>query len=233
VTLAVEGLTMRFGTTAALAHVEFIVSPGERVGLIGPNGAGKTTLLDVIGGLVVPQAGRVRLSGRVLGGLAPDRVAREGIARTFQTPRLFGQMTVAANVRAGRALDPGPWLALVRLADRRDELAATLTPGEARRVELARAVASGPRVLLLDEPCGGLTVAETGTMATLIRGAATPDRITILVEQKLDVVTEVCERVLVLHHGEKIFDGPSGAFRLDPRVHEAYWGGSDRARVRW
>jgi ABC-type branched-subunit amino acid transport system ATPase component len=231
VTLAVEGLTVWFGTTAALVHVEFTVSPGERLGLVGPNGAGKTTLLDVIGGLVAPRAGRVRLGGRVLGGLAPDRVAREGVARTFQTPRLFRQMTVAANVRAGRALDPGPWLALAGLADRRDELAATLTPGEARRVELARALASDPRVLLLDEPCGGLTVAETDAMAALIRRAATPGRITILVEHKLDVIAQVCERVAVLHHGEKIFDGPASAFRLDPRVHEAYLGGSDGARV--
>jgi ABC-type branched-subunit amino acid transport system ATPase component len=231
VTLAVEGVTVWFGTTAALAGVELVIAPGERVGLVGPNGAGKTTLLDVIGGLVAPRAGRVRLGARGLGGLAPDRVAREGIARTFQTPRLFGQLTVAANVRAGRALDPLPWLVLAGLADRQDDLAATLTPGEARRVELARALASEPRVLLLDEPCGGLTPAETDTMAALIGRAATPDRITVLVEHKLDVVAQVCARVVVLHHGEKIFDGPSSAFRLDPRVHEAYWGGSAGARA--
>lgn len=230
-TLAIEEVSVWYGTTAALAAVELVVSSGERVGVVGPNGAGKTTLLDVIGGLVTPVAGLVRLSGCTLTGLAPDRVARTGVARTFQTPRLFSRMTVAANVRAGRSLDPGPWLALAGLLDRADELAGTLTPGDARRLELARALAGRPRVLLLDEPCGGLTAAETDAMASLIAAGATPDRITMLVEHKLDVVARVCERVIVLHLGRKIFDGVASAFRLDPQVQAAYWGYPPEARA--
>jgi branched-chain amino acid transport system ATP-binding protein len=230
VTLAVEGVSVWFGTTAALATVELVIPLGGRVGLVGPNGAGKTTLLDVISGLVAPRAGRVRLSDRMLTGLPPERVARTGVARTFQTPRLFARMTLAANVRAGRALDPAPWLALVGLAERAEELAETLTPGDARRVEFARALAGDPRVLLLDEPCGSLTAAETDAMTDLIAAGSTPDRIIMLVEHKLDVVARVCERVAVLHLGEKIFDGSSGAFRLDPRVQAAYWGGPTGAR---
>jgi ABC-type branched-subunit amino acid transport system ATPase component len=224
VTLAVEAVSVRFGTTAALAGVDLHASAGECVGVVGPNGAGKTTLLDVVSGLVAPGRGRVRLGAGVVTGLPPDRVARAGVARTFQAPRLFGRMTVAANVRAGRPLDPRPWLALVGLLDRQDDLAGALVPGDARRVELARALASDPRVLLLDEPCGGLTPAETEAMAGLIQGAATPRRILVLVEHKLDVVARLCQRVVVLDRGEKIFDGPAGAFRGEARVQEAYWG---------
>jgi branched-chain amino acid transport system ATP-binding protein len=133
-------------------------------------------------------------------------------------------MTVAENVRAGRRLEAEPWLDLVGLMPRRGELAAALAPGEARRLELARALVGAPRVLLLDEPCGGLTPAETDAMVALIERAAGPGCMVIVVEHKLGVISRLCRRVAVLHLGEKIFDGPAGALRADRRVLEAYLG---------
>jgi ABC-type branched-subunit amino acid transport system ATPase component len=135
-------------------------------------------------------------------------------------------MTVAQNVSAGRPLDAQPWLALVGLLPRRGDLAAALTPGEARRLELARALAGRPRVLLLDEPCGGLSAAETEDIAALLEGAVTPATIMVVVEHKLRVISRLCARVAVLHLGEKIFDGPPAALRADRRVLEAYLGKS-------
>jgi branched-chain amino acid transport system ATP-binding protein len=228
VSLAVEDLSVRFARAVVLRGVSLTAAIGERVGLVGPNGAGKTTLLDAVGGFVTPATGSVRLDGRRLTGLAPDVVARAGVARAFQTPRVFARLTVEANVRAGRALDPRPWLAFVGLDARRRDLAGALTPGEARRLELARALAGDPRLLLLDEPFGGLTSAETEAMAALVeRGSA--GRTTLLVEHKLGVVTRLCTRVVVLHLGAKIFDGPAGGLRGDPGVLTAYLGGQPAA----
>jgi branched-chain amino acid transport system ATP-binding protein len=224
VTLGVEEVSVRFAGLTALSRVSLTIRPGERVGLVGPNGAGKTTLLDVISGLTPPSAGSVRLDGARLTGLPPEAVARAGIGRTFQSPRLFTRLTLEENVRAGRALDPRPWLERVGLWPRRGELAAALTPGDARRLELARALAGAPRVLLLDEPLGGLTPQETAALVAWLDRAIPPDRIAILVEHKLDVVARLCPRVAVLHLGEKIFDGPAAALRSDPRVIEAYLG---------
>ncbi len=223
-TLAVEGVSVRFDGTEALRGVSLAAAPGERLGLVGPNGAGKTTLLDAVSGLLRPVAGAVRLGETRLTGLGADAVARAGVGRAFQSPRLFTRMTVEENVRAGRVLDARPWLALVGLEARRAELAGALTPGEGRRLELARALAGEPRVLLLDEPFGGLTPAETEAMAALVLRAGAPGRITLLVEHKLAVVTRLCPRVVVLHLGEKIFDGPAASLRGDPRVVEAYLG---------
>jgi branched-chain amino acid transport system ATP-binding protein len=224
VTLAVEDLSVRFGRTAALDGVTFTVAPGERVGLVGPNGAGKTTLLDAISGFVRPARGAVRLAEGRLTGLAPDAVARAGVGRAFQSARLFTRLTVEANVRAGRALDPRPWLALVGLEARRHDLASALTPGEGRRLELARALAGQPRLLLLDEPFGGLDHAETDAMTVLLERAAAPGCITVLVEHKLGLVTRLCRRVVALHLGGMIFDGPAAGLRSDPRVLQAYLG---------
>ncbi len=222
--LSVEGVSVRFDGVWALSSVSLAAAPSERLGLVGPNGAGKTTLLNVITGLLRPGAGTIRLDGRPLTGLTPDAVARHGVARTFQSPRLFTRMTVEENVRAGRPLDEGPWLSLVGLEARRGDLAAALTPGEARRLELARALVGEPRVLLLDEPCGGLNPAETEAMAALLERAAAPGSIMIVVEHKLTVISRLCERVAVLHLGEKIFDGSPPALRADRRVLEAYLG---------
>jgi ABC-type branched-subunit amino acid transport system ATPase component len=224
VTLAVERLSISFGRTAALREVSFTVHPGQRLGLVGPNGAGKTTLLDGISGLVRPDEGEVWLGATRLTGLAPDRVAGAGVARTFQTPRILGRLTVEANARAGRAVDAGPWLARVGLEARRGDLAAGLTPGEARRLELARALAGEPRVLLLDEPFGGLTAGETDALARVLEQAAAPGRVVILVEHKLAVIRRLADRVVVLQHGEAIFDGPPAAMGASLRVLDAYLG---------
>ncbi|MBI2468655.1 MAG: ATP-binding cassette domain-containing protein [Candidatus Rokubacteria bacterium] len=223
-TLGIEGLSVGFGGIAALRGVSLAAAPGERVALVGPNGAGKTTLLDAIGGFVPPSGGTVRLGDLCLSGLAPDAVARAGVARVFQARCLCPRMTVLENVRAGRALDARPWLVLAGLEGRADDFAGALTPGEERRLELARALAGAPRLLLLDEPFGGLTAAETDAMTVLIERTTIPGRITVLVDHKLGVVTRLCPRVVVLHLGEKIFDGPSSALRADPRVQEAYLG---------
>jgi branched-chain amino acid transport system ATP-binding protein len=224
VTLAVEGLSVSFDRTAALRDVTLGAAPGERVGLLGPNGAGKTTLFDAIGGFVRAATGRVMLGDTPLSGRPADAVARAGVARLFQTPRVFTRMTVEENVRAGRPLDAGRWLGLVGLWARRDELAGALTPAERRRLELARALAGEPRLLLLDEPFGGLTPPETDAMVALVEHAATPGRILVLVEHRLAVVTRLCPRVVVLHLGEKIFDGSPSGLRSDARVRAAYLG---------
>lgn len=223
-TLTIEHLSLRFGAIAALSSVDLAVSAGECLGLLGPNGAGKTTLLNVIGGLVRPATGMVQLDGRRLSSLTPDQVARAGVARTFQAPRPFPRMTVAENVRAGRDLDAGPWLALVGLDGRCRDLAGALTPAEARRLELARALAGAPRVLLLDEPFGGLAADEAEAVAALLERAAIRDRIVILIEHRLRLLGRLCRRAAVLHLGEKIFDGPVGRLPLDPRVRDAYLG---------
>ncbi len=227
-TLAVNGVSVSFGTMQALHGVTLSAEPGERLAVIGPNGAGKTTLLDAIGGLVRPSAGRITFNGTALSGLAPEAVARHGVARTFQSARLFPHLTLSANIRCGRRLDTAPWLELAGLSSRRRELALALTPGEARRLELARALAGDPRLLLLDEPCGGLSAGETEAMAALIERATVPGRIVVLVEHKLGVVRRLCERAVVLHLGETIFDGPSRSLPADPRVIAAYLG---RART--
>jgi branched-chain amino acid transport system ATP-binding protein len=224
--LSVEGVSVRFAGISALSSVSLAVAAGERLGIVGPNGAGKTTLLNVVTGLVRPAAGAIRLDGRSLTDLAPDAVARQGVARTFQSPRLFTRMSVEENVRAGRPLDAQPWLALVGLLPRRGDLAAALTPSDARRLELARALAGSPRVLLLDEPCGGLSAAETEEIVALLERAVTPSTIMVVVEHRLRVISRLCGRVAVLHLGEKIFDGPAGALRADRRVLEAYLGKS-------
>jgi branched-chain amino acid transport system ATP-binding protein len=223
-TLSLDGVSVRFDGAEALRDVSLAVAPGECLGLLGPNGAGKTTLLDAISGRVRPVAGVVRLGDRRLTGLGVDAVARAGVGRAFQSPRLFTRMTVEENVRAGRPLDAAPWLAFAGLEARRAELAGALTPGEGRRLELARALAGEPRVLLLDEPFGGLTAAEAEVMASLVLRAVTPERIVLLVEHRVGLVTRLCPRTVVLHLGEKIFDGPSASLASDPRVVQAYLG---------
>jgi ABC-type branched-subunit amino acid transport system ATPase component len=224
VSLTLERVSVSFGRLSALEDVSFTVAPGERVGLVGANGAGKTTLLDVITGLTRPGSGTVRLGPTLLSGRPPEEVARAGVARTFQSPRVAPWMTVAENVRAGRRVDAEPWLGLAGLDARRDELAATLTRAEARRLELARALAGRPRLLLLDEPFGGLTAHERESLEALLAHDAASDRIVILVEHRLGVVRRLADRVVVLHLGEKIFDGAPAAMGHDPGVLAAYLG---------
>jgi branched-chain amino acid transport system ATP-binding protein len=241
--LAVEGVVRDFGRLRALAGVSLTVAPGERRALIGPNGAGKTTLFHVIAGEVTPTAGRVRLGRRDVTGLAPHRVARLGLARSFQRTNILPGLTTFENVRlacqAGRA---GTWnvfwptesyraaidaawgvLEQVGLEDLATAQAGTLAYGQQRRLDLAIALAADPEVLLLDEPTSGLSPEETADLLDLL--AAVPRRRTLLmVEHDMDVVFAVADRITVLHAGRVLAEGPPEAVRADPAVQDAYFG---------
>jgi branched-chain amino acid transport system ATP-binding protein len=239
--LAAVGISQRFGGLAALTNVSVDVSAGEIVGLIGPNGAGKTTLFNTISGLLPPTEGRVRLDGRDVTGLPAHRIARLGIGRTFQSPRLFPYLTifqhallaarfrprseaslrtkVADEAEATRALE------LVRLEHRADFPATREPTGRRKLVELAMVLAARPRVLLLDEPMAGLNPGEVQFAMRLIRrirderGAAV-----FWIEHVMEAVMGVADRVVVLHHGEKIAEGPPAAVAENPLVLAAYLG---------
>jgi branched-chain amino acid transport system ATP-binding protein len=233
--LRAEGLTRRFGGLTAVDGVDLEVGAGEIVGVIGPNGAGKTTLFALVAGSLPPSAGRVWLDGRLVTGLPAHRVVRAGIVRTHQIVRLFANLTVLENVRVaaitgarrgGSALELAEDLvAAVGLGDRRHDVPATLTLAARKRLEVARALATRPRVLLLDEVIAGVNPVEAAKLTALIRALRERlDLSIVMIEHVMPAVMSLSDRVAVLDHGRKIAEGPPGAIARDPVVVEAYLG---------
>jgi len=236
--LALRNVSKFFGGLRAVGDVSFTVNAGEIVGIMGANGAGKTTLFSLIAGNERPSSGEIVLDGRPLAGLPPHKICRLGVARTFQIVRPFGGLTVEENVAmaalfgAARTTSPAAAaqrsrevLALVGLAERAGDLAETLTLSGQKRLELARAVATGGRLLMLDEVMAGLTPAEVAAMLETIRRLHREYGLTILIiEHVMRALMQLAERIVVLHHGEKIAEGTPAAIGADPRVHECYFG---------
>ena len=248
--LEVDGATQRFGGLTAVDDVSFGIEAGQVSAIIGPNGAGKTTLFNLISGFQTPVSGRIVFDGRDISGMAPHRVAARGIVRTFQLVQLFPELDALQNVEAGCHLrgSGGIWAALARTARARRELdeatamahdllafvgleasarmpAAALTYGQQRLLEVARAMAANPRLLLLDEPAAGLNAVETEHLAGVIRALIGRGITVLLIEHDVNLVMRVASRIVVLDFGRKIAEGTPQEVRNDPAVLDAYLGG--------
>jgi branched-chain amino acid transport system ATP-binding protein len=232
--LSVERVSKAFGGLTAVRNVSLTLAEGELLALIGPNGAGKTTLFHLVSGFLQPDAGTIRYGGEPLAGLRPHAICQRGMVRTFQITRPFQRLTVLENVLVG-ALErvahrrqavaiADEVLTLTGLSGKADQMGHSLTLPDRKRLELARALATGPRVLLLDEVMAGLNPTETGRLIALIRTIHGRGVTILLIEHVMKAVMALAQRILVLNYGELIASGPPEAVVRDPKVIEAYLG---------
>ena len=247
--LGIRSLTKRFGGLVAVKNVSFDVEPGSIVGLIGPNGAGKTTVFNLITGIYRPDEGEINFQGKSIAGLPTHRIVSGGIARTFQTIRLFQNLSVLDNVLAGRhcRMKSGVMGAMLRYpSERREEqaalvaavqaldfvrlrseaqnLAKNLSYGNQRLLEIARAIATKPQLVILDEPAGGMNEQETASLISLIRKVRDQGVTVLLIEHDMSLVMRVCEKIVVLEYGSKIAEGSPQEIKNDQEVIRAYLG---------